>query len=120
LDEEKWWNISSDNLNWSSHGNKHVPSPSKKVPWADVVKSTKNGPAKYLPGTNIEQLEKSVWDKGTPVTNGKTWKVQEFDDIIGASEGKSTKYMRVEMGADTIHGHPIPEKEFNKLTKSYK
>lgn len=41
----------------------------------------------------------------------------EFDDIIGASEGKNTKFMRVEMSSNTIHGHPISESEFKKLTK---
>lgn len=72
LDEKNWWDISSNDLDWTPHGNKHVPPSAKKVSWDDVVKSTKNGPAKYLPGINIEALERLAWDKGSPVTNGKT------------------------------------------------
>lgn len=60
-----------------------------------------------------------MWENGKEVTNGKNWKVMEFNEIIGASEGKTTKYVRVEMSADTIHGHPISEREFKKLTKCH-
>ncbi|PSL47547.1 RHS repeat-associated protein [Chitinophaga niastensis] len=101
--------------NWTPHGYKHFPQKDKS--WNDIVKSTKTGPAKYTPETNIEALERGVWKTGTPVTNGKDWKVAAFDDIIGASEGKETKYVRVEHSANTIHGHPITEAEFKKLTK---
>lgn len=41
----------------------------------------------------------------------------EFDNIIGASEGKVTNFVRVENSGNTIHGHPISESEFKKLTK---
>jgi hypothetical protein len=78
---------------------------------------TKNGPAKYIPGTDIESLERMVWHNGSPVTNGRTWKVMEFDKVIGASEGIESKWIRVEMSANTIHGHPISLNEFKKLTK---
>lgn len=91
----------------TNHGYKHFPQ--KNLTWKKVIKSTKNGPAKYMPDINIEQLERMVWESGTPVTNGKTWKVMEFDNIIGASAGKETRFMRVEMSAGTIHGHPITE-----------
>jgi RHS repeat-associated protein len=117
LNNVNWWEIPSKDLAWTPHGNKHVAPPEKKVPWQDVVKSTKKGPAKYLPGTNIQALERKAWDEGTKVTNGKTWKVFDAGDIIGASEGKETRYMRVELSANTIHGHPITPAEFNKLTK---
>ena len=89
----------------------------KNVPWNDVVKSTKNGPAKYKHGTNIEALERSVWETGSPVTNGKPWKVMEFAEDMGASGGKTSRWIRVEQSADTIHGHPITAAEFKKLTK---
>lgn len=100
---------------WTNHGNKHVAP--KKVPWSDLVKSTKSGPAKYLPGTEVESLERSAWANGTSVTNGKAWKVVKFDRIIGASGGVETQYMRIEMSADTIHGHPITEAEYWSLLK---
>ena len=87
------------------------------MPWNDVVKSTKNGPAKYKQGTDIEALERMVWETGTSVTNGKSWKVMEFEEEIGASGGKTSRWIRVEESAKTIHGHPITAAEFKKLTK---
>lgn len=102
-------------IKWTNHGYKHFPQ--KNMSWKDIIKSTKNGPAKYKPGIDIEALERMVWEKGTPVTNGKIRKYMEFDDIIGASAGAETKYMRVEMSGGTIHGHPITESEYKKLIK---
>lgn len=101
------------NLVWTSHGYKHFAP--KNVPWKEVVKSTKRGPAKYLPGTDVESLERMVWEKGTLVNNARGWKVMEFDEIIGASGGKETRYVRVEMSSGTIHGHPITEEEYRAL-----
>jgi RHS repeat-associated protein len=103
-------------VNWANHGNKHVATPSKKVPWSHIVKSTQNGPAKYLPGTNIEALERMVHAEGQAVTNGKPWKVMDMGKVIGASEGRETSFVRVEESAGTIHGHPISKEEFKKLT----
>jgi len=100
---------------WTSHGGKHVVP--RNVPWNKIVENTKNGPAKYKPGTNIEALERKIWSKGTPVTNGNSWKVMEFSDEIGASGGKSSNWVRVEESAGTIHGHPITQDEFCKLTR---
>ena len=102
-------------VTWTAHGNKHVAN--GRVPWQKVVESTKNGPAKYLPNTAIEALERMVSRLGNPVTNGKTWKVMEFPNEIGASGGKSSRWVRVEESAGTIHGHPITFAEFTKLTK---
>ena len=41
----------------------------------------------------------------------------EFYEIIGVSEGTPTRFVRVEMNANVIHGHPITEAEYKKLTK---
>ena len=101
--------------NWTNHGNKHVAP--KNIPWKKIVASTKSGPAKYLPNTDIKSLEMNAWKTGTPVTNGKPWVVKKFDHIIGASEGKETVYVRIEISAGTIHGHPISLSEYSKLTR---
>ncbi|WP_252088923.1 RHS repeat-associated core domain-containing protein, partial [Pseudomonas sp. MWU13-3659] len=61
---------------WTPHGYKHVAP--KNSSWKDIVKSTKKGPAKYKPGTDIEALERSVHRDGQPVTNGKSWKVKDL------------------------------------------
>lgn len=83
--------------------------------WGDVVKSTQSGPAKYKYGVDIEKIERFVWREGNSVINGKSWKVFECDNIVGASSGVETKFMRVEMSANTIHGHPILYSEYKKL-----
>ncbi|WP_129716406.1 RHS repeat-associated core domain-containing protein [Pedobacter sp. SYP-B3415] len=118
MEETPWHQMAAKNLDWTPHNNKHVSPPINKADWPAIVKSTKTGPAKYLPGTDIEALERSKWDEGTPVTNGKTWKVFDFgEEVIGASEGREATKMRIEMSANTIHGHPISDAEFRKLTK---
>ena len=103
------------NPDWTNHGFKHFPQ--KNMTWNDIVKSTKSGPAKYIPGINIEELERSVYKTGQPVTNGKTWKIEDTGRIIGASEGKESRWIRVEYSSGTIHGHPISLNEFRKLSK---
>ncbi|ANY68036.1 hypothetical protein BBD42_17315 [Paenibacillus sp. BIHB 4019] len=90
----------------------------KKMTWSDIRSTTKNGAAMYKPGIDIESLERYAWENGTPTTNGKTWKVMKFSEVIGATLGKDTKYMRIEStNGDTIHGHPITEEEYKKLLK---
>ena len=106
---------SSASVNWTDYNGKHVAN--KNTPWKKQVEATKSGPAKYSPGTDIESLERDVWENGQSVTNGKNWKVQEFDHEIGASGGKSSRWIRVENNSGTIHGHPITQQEYQKLTK---
>ncbi|MGX9379881.1 RHS repeat-associated core domain-containing protein [Pseudomonas sp. JQ36] len=108
----------SPDVQWTNHGNKHV---APKAPWPSVVKSTANGgAAKYAPGTDIEALERHAFEHGQEVNNGKPWKVIDMGRIIGANDGKETRFMRVELSANTIHGHPISEDAFKKLTKKKK
>ncbi|MBK5544340.1 RHS repeat protein [Pseudomonas sp. TH04] len=104
-----------EEIEWTAHGYKH--SPSKKMPWKDILATTKSGPAKYKPGINIENLEREAYKNGRAVTNGKPWKVMEYPESIGASEGVSSRWIRIELSAKTIHGHPISEQEFRRLTK---
>jgi len=65
-----------------------------------------------ISSVNIEKLERDVWKTGQSVTNGKPWKVKDLGREIGASEGKSSQWMRVEMSSNTIHGHPISKAEY--------
>lgn len=100
---------------WVNYGFKHVAP--KGLSWRQVVQSTKNGPAKYVRGLNIEELERKVLNEGTQV-EGKNWKVLKHDSIIGAKDGVQTQYSRVEITPDgSFHGSPITETEYNKLTK---
>ncbi|MGC4018609.1 MAG: hypothetical protein QM793_04840 [Muricomes sp.] len=107
---------SKTDVDWTDHGHKHFPD--KNKPWKDTVKSTKEGPAKYSKDvSDIEAFERNAWETGTSVTNGKNWKVKAYDEIIGATGGKETRYVRIENSANTIHGHPISESEYLKLLK---
>ena len=89
----------------------------KKNSLTDWITSTKSGPAKHLPNIDVKALELDVRENGKLATNKKPWKVMEFDEIIGVSEGTPTRLVRVEMSANVIHGHPITEAEYKKLTK---
>ena len=92
--------------------------PNRNTSWNDTVKSTQNGPAKYsLDIDNVETFERNAWGTGTPVNNGKNWRVKEYDHVIGASGGQETKYVRIENSANTIHEHPITASEYKKLTR---
>ena len=57
--------------------------------------------------TSEQGFWRDVWENGELATNKKPWKVMEFDEIIGVSEGTPTRFVRVEMSANVIHGHPI-------------
>ena len=44
-------------------------------------------------------------------------KIKEYKNEIGASEGKLSRWIRIELSTGTIHGHPISDSEFRKLKK---
>jgi hypothetical protein len=108
-------------VQWTAHGGKHVPETKGMANWAwdKIVKNTSNGkPAMYKLGTNVEELEHIAFHTGRIDTTGKPLKVIEFPHVIGASSGKETKYMRVEITEqNVIHGHPIDYEEFLMRTK---
>jgi hypothetical protein len=102
-------------VKWSAYRGIHVPP--SNTSWKKIIESTTSGSAKYKPGVNIEALERGVWAGGKSANNGKPWKVMEFPNEIGASGGKSSRWVRVENADNTLHGHPITQQEFQKLTK---
>jgi len=108
-------NKSMDNVKWTSHGFKHFSS--KKLSWNEIIKTTKNGIAKYKPNIDVESIERLAWEKGIICPQKNNWKVLKFDYPVGAKNGLETYFIRVEMSAQTIHGHPITLADFNKLTK---
>lgn len=113
----KFAKLSSKFLNVAEYGFKHIAK--KGIPWEKVIESTKNGPAKFANDVDYTELTKKAWDEGAEVTNGKPWKVFKSEEIIGATKGKETKYMRVELTESTgeLHSSPIDLEQFNKLTK---
>lgn len=73
-------------VQWSNHGNKHVPAPN--LSWQKIIESTGHqGKAKYKPGVNIKALEMTAWSTGTKINAGagknSVWKVFKAPDIIG-------------------------------------
>lgn len=114
--------LGAETVSWTNYKDTHIIRGSN-VNWKEVIKSTR-GPrasAKYLPQTDVEMLERGVWQNGTPVTNGKNWRVYEFKSVIGASDGKEVRWVRVEAtggpGSLVIHGHPITQQEYQRLIK---
>ncbi|MBV4455826.1 MULTISPECIES: hypothetical protein [Pseudomonas] len=103
----------SDDIEWTPYGYKHCPS--TLIPWRTVIASTLAGPAKYRPGIAIEKIEREAYKNGTPTANGRPWKVMEFPYCIGASQGRLSRWVRVELSSGAIHGHPISEQEFRRL-----
>ena len=98
---------------WTPHGYKHFAPPNRN--WKEIVRSTRSGPAKYLPNTDIEALERRVWKEGTPTTNGRDWRVIDMGETVGASGGRESRWIRVEYSGGTIHGHPITQQEYQRL-----
>lgn len=101
-------------VQWTEHKHKHFPP--KHLPWEKIISSTKSGPAKYRPNSPIEEIEREVWEKGTCCDN---YKIMDFNDIIGASKGEETSYVKVEYDSNTntIHGHPITHREYENILK---
>jgi hypothetical protein len=98
--------------NW--YGYKHFAGGKKS--WPEIVDGTKSKPAKYVRDLDVEKLERRVWNEGTSVVR-RPWKIMELPNVIGASDGKESRWVRVEQSAGTIHGHPITEDEFLELTR---
>jgi len=112
--------MSSRELKVVQYGAKHL-APSRML-WKEIVESTLKYPAKFKNAKEYIELTKKAWDEGKAVTNGKLWKVYEASEVIGASEGKETKYMRVELTESTkeLHSSPITSEQYQKLTKANK
>jgi hypothetical protein len=93
----------------------NIHRPAKGATLKQLLGASISGPAKYLPGIDIQRLEMEVWEKGAPVCTGRPWKVAEFTKDIGVSKGKPSRWVRVEETAGAIHGHPITEQEYREL-----
>ncbi|MFP1868855.1 S-type pyocin domain-containing protein [Lonsdalea quercina] len=98
-----------------THGYKHYPP--KGLPWSEVVKSTKSGPAKFKPDIDIPSMDSDVWERGTQTSNGQNWKIMKFDEVKGAYKGKETTWVVTKESQGTIHSHPIGEQEAKRLMK---
>ncbi len=100
---------------WTSHGYKHFPP--KWATLKDLVKISQSWPAKYINWIDVKNFEIDAWNTWQKVTNWKDWKVKKYDNFIGASDWKESKWIRIENSAWTIHWHPISENEYLQLIK---
>ncbi len=100
-------------VQWTRHGNRHVPP--KNIPWKEIIKQTKTGDAKYKPDINIEALERKCWGKGVLTADGKSHKIFDCGEIIGAYKGEETPYVLIKWSANEIHGHPISYDRYKTL-----
>lgn len=110
---------------------KHVP----KSNWDedDLLDYSSGGkPALYHPKLSdpsnnyrrLEEFERKAWETGIEVDasgKGVRYKIVKYDKPIGASEGKKSYWLRIELtgseASPSIHGHPITEAQFNDYWK---
>ena len=93
-----------------THKHKHYPP--KGVPWKDVIKTTGNGgSAKFKPEVNISEIDIDAWENGQVTEKHSTWKVKQYDHVIGAYAGKETQWVVVKESQGVIHSHPISEQK---------
>ncbi|WPQ60685.1 polymorphic toxin-type HINT domain-containing protein [Chitinophaga sancti] len=96
-----------------------------KMSWKDVIKWTKDNEAIYKSAVKeeVRTLEMTAISEGLEVPIGKGVKYFIYDagKVIGASEGKETQYLRVELASDgSVHGHPITDVDYRKYLKKIK
>lgn len=103
---------------WIPYG-KHLPPRS----WTRedcVGASAEGGISRYFPGIDVQVLEQEAARHGTCIPSGKpatSYKLMAFPDMIGASDGLPSCWMRVESTNGDFHGHPISRRVFDRLMK---
>ena len=95
----------------------------EKLSKSDLIKSTTNKqPAKYFGELkDIQKLEKTAFDFGmeTINTEGQKQIWYKSKEIVGASGGKETKWINIDLtdNPKTFHGHPI-HPDIDKIPKN--
>jgi hypothetical protein len=112
---------------WARDYDKHHPDYTAK--WEHVIRRTKGsgGVARYHPSLSlveIEEMEMQTVNRklglGTEIAakrklNKKVY-WRRMDRVIGASNGKQTKYIYVEYGTQgNVHGRPITKTELQMV-----
>lgn len=107
---------------WSDHGEKHLKAKTEQQ--AKELSQTGKQAAQYLPGLNVEVMEKeAIWkaiDLGQFIkadAKETYYFFHKFDDVIGYNTGKPTKWMRIELGNNgTATRHSFPA-DINQVRK---
>ncbi len=82
-----------------------------------TIAATSDGrDSRYFADVDVEAIERVAAQSGAPVPSPKpatTYKVCEFAEIVGASEGLPSRWLRVESTNGVFHGHPISRRVYS-------
>lgn len=81
----------------------------------EVIKSTKNGPARYKPGLPQTEAQLDMeFSSANPIpkSNGILWKKMPY--IVGASEGVETSFLLFKVNSGLVHARPVSPAELRR------
>ena len=95
----------------------HTPASHRSRTRSEIEALTRNADSRYYPESNPAAIEEQVVRGGLYVRCRKPntiYKVHEFGDEIGASNGTSSRWVKVECTNGEYHGRPISADEYRK------
>ena len=95
----------------------HTPPSYRDKSHPEINAITRNADSRYYPERDSRTVEEQVLRNGTYVRCLKpntVYKVHEFPSDVGASDGESSKWVKVECTKAEYHGRPISEAEYRK------
>lgn len=96
----------------------HSPPAYRDLPVSDIDAMTQNADSRYYPTSDQRSVEDVVLRDGTYARTAKPntiYKVNEFPMDVGASDGRPSRWVKVESTNGEYHGRPISEQEYRKL-----
>src|SRR6267143_4141077 len=95
---------------------KHVtPATYRDRPREQIDRMTINSDSRYYTDYQPQDLERNVLDHGIYVRSPKAhkvFKVHEFPDHVGASNGQPSRWVKVEVTNGEYHGRPITREQY--------
>jgi len=70
--------------------------------------------------SEVKALEEKALTEGVkvPIAKGVDYYIYDAKEVIGASRGEESTYLRIELTSDgSFHGHPLTKAEYNKYSK---
>jgi hypothetical protein len=99
---------------------KHFTPPAYRTkPRADIDRLTLYGDSYYYPDQDPEAIERRVLEYGKCVRSHVAHKVvliHEFDEAVGAANGTSSRWVRIEVTNGEYHGRPISHDQYLNLS----
>jgi len=98
---------------------KHVTPPKyREKVTADIDRLTLESDALYYPQFQPRDVEQQVVDGGIYVQSSKAhkvFKIYEFEWAIGACNGQSSRWVKIEVTSGEFHGRPITQEQFMRF-----